>query len=71
MHHSRVTKQSIVTGLSPVHAQSVVVMSKLYLSKGLIQLPRNIEDHEKAHFTSYFAFLFGLQSILYRECPQN
>ena len=51
--------------------KSIVLVSKQGLSKTLIQFPRNIEDHTIAHFTPYFAFFFILQSILYRESPQN
>ena len=53
--------------IAPVHAWSIALVSKHYLSKALIQLPRNIEDHAVAHF----AFFFILQSILYRESLQN
>ena len=58
-------------GIHPAHAQFVVVVSKHYLLKALIQLLRNIEDHATAHFTLCFAFFFILQSILYRESLQN
>ena len=40
-------------------------------SKTFIQLPRNEEDHAIAYFTLYFAYFFTLQSILYKESPQN
>ena len=59
--------------IAHAHAQSVVLVSKQYLLKAVIQVLRNIEleDHAMAHFTPNFAFLFILQSILYRKSPQN
>ena len=54
-----------------MHAQSVVLVPKHYLSNAVIQLPRNIEGHATARFTPYFSFLFILQSVYYRESPQN
>ena len=58
-------------GIAPVHAQSVALVSKHNLLNAFIQLPRNMEDHAIAHFTPYFAFFFILQSIVYRDSPQN
>ena len=46
-------------------------MSKHFLPKALIQLPRNTEDNAVAHFNSYFAFFITVQSILYGESSQN
>ena len=67
MHQSRDTKQSITTEfLLSMHSSLL-----LYISKALIQVPRNIQDHVIAHFALYFVFFFSVQSILYRESPQN
>ena len=46
-------------GIAPVHVQSVVLVSKHYFSKTLIQLPRNTEDHAIAlllHMLRSFSF---------------
>ena len=48
------------------HAQSVVLVSRHYFSKALIQFPRNAEVHAITHFAPYFPF-FPVQSVLYRE----
>ena len=50
--------------IAPAHAQSVVLLSKHYLLKDLIQLLRNVEDHIISYFTPYFAFFLTVQSIL-------
>ena len=53
------------------HMHSPLFLCLGKLQKILVQLPRNIEDHEIAHFTLCFAFFFILQSILYGESPWN
>ena len=53
-------------GIAHARAPSTAVVSKHYLSKALIQLPRNIDDHAIAHFSQNLAFFL----ILQRE-PQN
>ena len=58
-------------GISSVHAQSVVLVSKHDLYKALSEFPRYMEDHAIADFTPYFALCFIVQSILYRKRPQN
>ena len=56
---------------APVHAQSVVLVFKHFLSKALTQLLRNIEDHVIGHFTQYLALFFILHSIFVQREPRN
>ena len=71
MHQSIDTKAINSDRIPPVHAQSIALVSKHYLLKVLIQLPRSIDDHAITYLTSYLAFFFILQSILYKESPLN
>ena len=58
-------------GIISAHAQSVALVRTHYLSKSLVQLPRNIEDSTIAHLTPYFDLFFTVQSILYRKNSEN
>ena len=67
MHQSRDRKAINIDGNAPRYAHSVVLVSKLCLSKVVIQLPRNIEEHEIAHVTPYFVFFHFAINLVKRE----
>ena len=58
MHQSKDAKQSIKMEFFSVHAQSVALECKDYLSKALIQRPRNTEDSALAYLAPFFEFFF-------------
>ena len=67
MHQSRDTKQSITTEFLLSMYSSLL----LYISKALIQVPRNIEDHVIAHFALYFVFFFKCAIHLVQREPSK
>ena len=54
-------------GIPPEHGQFIALVS----FQGSHSSSRNIDDHVIAHFAPYFVFFFSVQSILYREGPEN
>ena len=53
--------------VASAHAPFAFLVFEYCFAKALIQLPKNMEDHLIACFTTDFAFCFTVKSVLYGE----